>query len=268
MGNSSASESDNPRFSFTSEDNATKVEIQNTDEESGKSQTIPSAIITDNVVKQESESSLEQSPPTKKLKHCEKEADKETSTLPAHALIVTVPPSPLADIILAYCDIETSLPPLRTDDKQATTSLPPLEMEEEQIEPNTSECIAPTELGEFPSHYHAENMLEELQEEIHDRAHELTESAINEHIIFDPNIQGYNIDQIKKLIREDMYNQNVDRPKKINEYELNRLKSMTEGMMEFLKSPKKGKKSEDSSLLQGTKVPKEKCQIQGIADRK
>ncbi|KAG5861555.1 hypothetical protein JTB14_020728 [Gonioctena quinquepunctata] len=111
-----------------------------------------------------------------------------------------------------------------------------------RTEPHTPECIAPIELGEFPSHYHVENRLEELQKKIHDRAHELTESAMKEYITFDPNIQGYNIDQIKKLIREDMYNQNVDRLTEINKYELTRLKSMTEANMEFLKSPKKKKK--------------------------
>ncbi|KAG5862862.1 hypothetical protein JTB14_022946 [Gonioctena quinquepunctata] len=74
----------------------------------------------------------------KKLKLSGKEADKEagkvTSTLPAHALIAAVPPGPLVDSILALCDTETSLPPLRSDDKQDITSLPPLEMEEEQTE--------------------------------------------------------------------------------------------------------------------------------------
>ncbi|KAG5865450.1 hypothetical protein JTB14_027183 [Gonioctena quinquepunctata] len=93
---SSASGIDNPRSSFTSEDNATKVEIQNTDEESGKSQTISSVIITDEVAKQASESSLEQSPPMKKLKHSEKEADKEAGKVTSTCL--RMPSSPLCPL--------------------------------------------------------------------------------------------------------------------------------------------------------------------------
>ncbi|KAG5896634.1 hypothetical protein JTB14_009541 [Gonioctena quinquepunctata] len=135
---SSASESDNPRSSFTSEDNTTKVEKRETDDESGKPQTIPSANIADKTAKQPSESSLEKSPPMKKSKQSDKEADKEIgkiiSILPAHALIAIVPPGPPADSTPASGDIETTLPPPRSDEKKDATSLPPPEIDNEQIE--------------------------------------------------------------------------------------------------------------------------------------
>ncbi|KAG5865447.1 hypothetical protein JTB14_027180 [Gonioctena quinquepunctata] len=92
-----------------------------------------------------------------------------------------------------------------------------------------------------------ENRLEELQKKIHDRALELTEKTMKEYITFNPNIKGYNVDQIKKLIREDMYNQNVDRLSEISKDELTRLKSMMEANAEFLKSPKKIKKARKST---------------------
>ncbi|KAG5861278.1 hypothetical protein JTB14_004076 [Gonioctena quinquepunctata] len=111
-------------------------------------------------------------------------------------------------------------------------------------EPHTPERTAPLELGEFQSYYHVENRLEELQKKIHDRALELTEITMKDYITFNPNIKGYNVDQIRKLIEENMFNQNVDRLSEISKDELTRLKSMMEANAEFLKSHKKGKKPE------------------------
>ncbi|KAG5877533.1 hypothetical protein JTB14_019236 [Gonioctena quinquepunctata] len=140
---SSASESDNPRSSITSEDNTTKVEKWETDEESGNPLTIYSANIDDKTKKQPSESLPEKSPPMKKLKQSDKEAEKEVT-----------------DSTPAPSDTKTKIPtPTEERRWQATTSLPPPEMDDEQVEAT----IPPPEVSDSPETAQIDQSIEERE---------------------------------------------------------------------------------------------------------
>ncbi|KAG5868554.1 hypothetical protein JTB14_031041 [Gonioctena quinquepunctata] len=121
-----------------------------------------------------------------------------------------------------------------------------------RTEPHTSERNAPLDVGEYDSSYHLENRLVELQQHILDRALELTDSTLEECQILNPNLKGYDMEKMTKIVRESLYNQNVERLTEENKEELNRLKSKTENNAEFLKSPMKKKKTETP---RGSKIP-------------